>query len=97
MGVLYRSGRLLYSHYSVLANLKIMNLILELEDFSVSSVTVNNSHGRSMETRQRIGTRSTEENKESACEELTQCAYSKIDSVVINCNSAWQISNKSRY
>jgi hypothetical protein len=25
------------------------------------------------------------QNKESACEELTQCAYSKIQSVVIDC------------
>jgi hypothetical protein len=28
------------------------------------------------------------------CEELTQCAYSKIESVVINCSLAWRISNK---
>jgi hypothetical protein len=46
---------------------------------------VNNSCSRSTQTRQRIETRSTEENKESACEELTQCAYSKIQSDVINC------------
>jgi hypothetical protein len=46
---------------------------------------VNNSRGISAQTRQRIGTWSTEENKESACEELMQCAYSKIQSVVINC------------
>jgi hypothetical protein len=32
---------------------------------------VNNSRGRSTRTRERIGTRSTEENKRSACEELT--------------------------
>jgi hypothetical protein len=29
-----------------------------------------------------------EENEESACEELTQCAYSKIVSVIVNRNSA---------
>jgi hypothetical protein len=46
---------------------------------------VNNSPGNGVQTRQRIGTRSTEENKESACEQLTQCAHSKIQSVVINC------------
>jgi hypothetical protein len=38
-------------------------------------------------TRQQIRTRNTEENMESACEELMQCAYSNIESVVINCNS----------
>jgi hypothetical protein len=27
-------------------------------------------------------------------EELSQSAYSKIESVEINCNSAWYISNK---
>jgi hypothetical protein len=32
---------------------------------------VNNSRGRSTRTAERIGTRSTEENKRSACEELT--------------------------
>jgi hypothetical protein len=54
----------------------------------VNAVTVNNSHGRSTQTRQRIGTRSTEENKRSTCEELAQCAYNKIESVIINCKSA---------
>jgi hypothetical protein len=33
---------------------------------------VNNSHGRSTQTRQRTGTMSTEENKESACENVTR-------------------------
>jgi hypothetical protein len=51
---------------------------------------VNNSRGRSTQIRQRIGTRSTEENKRSAGEELAQCDYSKTDSVIINCNSAWR-------
>jgi hypothetical protein len=46
---------------------------------------VNNSRDRNAQTRQQIGIRSTEENKESACEELIQCAYSKNQSVVINC------------
>jgi hypothetical protein len=46
---------------------------------------VNNSRSRSTQTRQRIGTRSIEENKRSGSEELTQCDYSKIESVVINC------------
>jgi hypothetical protein len=32
MGVLYQNERQFYSHYSVLANLKIMNLILEVEN-----------------------------------------------------------------
>jgi hypothetical protein len=46
----------------------------------VNSVTglvqlrVNNSRGRSMRTRERIGTRSTEGNKRSAGEEL-MCDY----------------------
>jgi hypothetical protein len=43
---------------------------------------------RSTQTRQGIGTRSTEENKESACEELMQCDYSKIEIVIVNCNPA---------
>jgi hypothetical protein len=38
---------------------------------------------RSTQRRQRIGTRSTEENKRSTYEELTQCDYSKIESVII--------------
>jgi hypothetical protein len=38
-----------------------------------------------VQTTQQIGIRSTEENKESACEELMQCAYSKIQIVVMNC------------
>jgi hypothetical protein len=50
----------------------------------VNAITVNNSQGRSMQTRQLTGARSTEENKGSACEELTQCAYSKTESVIIN-------------
>jgi hypothetical protein len=37
------------------------------------------------------------EYKTSAGEELTQCVYSKIETVIINCNSAWCITNKSRY
>jgi hypothetical protein len=37
----------------------------------VVQLRVNNSGGRSTRTRERIGTRSTEENKRSACEELT--------------------------
>jgi hypothetical protein len=45
---------------------------------------VNNSCGKK-HTRQRIWTRSTEEYKRSAGEELTQCDYSKIESVIINC------------
>jgi hypothetical protein len=46
---------------------------------------VNNSRGRSAQARQRIGTRSTEDNKRSGSEQLTQCACSKIKSVRINC------------
>jgi hypothetical protein len=49
-----------------------------------------------MQTRQRIGTRSTEENKRSAGEELTQCAHSKIESVIIVIPPD-DLSNKSRY
>jgi hypothetical protein len=63
----------------------------------LNAVTVSNSRARSTQTRQQIGTRSTEESKESDCEELTQFAYSKIQSVVINCNSARQLANKSEY
>jgi hypothetical protein len=36
---------------------------------------------RSTQVRQQIGIRSTEENKESAFEELTQCDYSETESV----------------
>jgi hypothetical protein len=53
---------------------------------------VNNGHGRSTQTRQQIGTRGTEENKRSACEELMQCAYNKIESVQPD-----DLSNKLRY
>jgi hypothetical protein len=38
-----------------------------------------------MKTRQRIGTRSTEEYERSASEELTQCVYNKVETVIINC------------
>jgi hypothetical protein len=38
-----------------------------------------------MQTRQQIGTRSTEEYERSAGEELTQCDYSETESVIINC------------
>jgi hypothetical protein len=37
----------------------------------------------------------TAENNESVCEELTQCAYSKIESVVIRCNP-FQINRVSK-
>jgi hypothetical protein len=49
-----------------------------------------------MQKIQRIGTRNTEENKESACEELKQSAYSKIvlSLIVIPPDD---LSNKSRY
>jgi hypothetical protein len=50
----------------------------------VNAVTANISRGRNTQ-RQRIGTKSTEENKRSASEQLTPCAYNKIQSVVINC------------
>jgi hypothetical protein len=40
---------------------------------------------RSTKVTQRIGRRSTKEYKESACEELTQCVYSKIETVISNC------------
>jgi hypothetical protein len=38
---------------------------------SLVQLRVNNSRDRSMRTRERIGIRSTEENKRSACEEST--------------------------
>jgi hypothetical protein len=40
---------------------------------------------RSTQARQRIGIRSTLENKRFAGEELTQCVYSNIESTVSNC------------
>jgi hypothetical protein len=40
---------------------------------------------RSMQARQQIGLRSTKEYKESAGEELTQCDYNEIESVIMNC------------
>jgi hypothetical protein len=40
---------------------------------------------RSMQTAQRIGIRSIEEYKRSASEELMQCAYSMVETVIINC------------
>jgi hypothetical protein len=53
-----------------------------------NAVTVNISCCRSTQARQRIGIRSTQENKMSAGEELTQCVYSKIETVISMCNSA---------
>jgi hypothetical protein len=53
----------------------------------VNAVTVNISRGRSTQARQRIGTRSPEENKGSAGEDF-KCDYSKIETVIINFNSA---------
>jgi hypothetical protein len=51
----------------------------------LNAVTVNISRGRITETGQRIGIRSTQENKRSAGEELMQCDYSEIATVIINC------------
>jgi hypothetical protein len=56
---------------------------------------MNNSRGGGAQAGRRNGAGSAEEGKESACEELTQYAYSNIWSVVISRNSAWQTSNKS--
>jgi hypothetical protein len=47
---------------------------------------------RSTQARQRIGTWSTKEYKESACEELTQCDYSEIKSVIINYKFTWRFT-----
>jgi hypothetical protein len=49
-------------------------------DATIDRVSYNRKttrHGRGTQARQRIGTRSTEEYKRSAGEELTQCDYSK--------------------
>jgi hypothetical protein len=58
--------------------------------FSASSKLVPDKKGisdatRNTQVRQRIEVRSIEEYKESAGEELTQCDYSKTESVIINC------------
>jgi hypothetical protein len=57
----------------------------QLEFEVVNAVTVNISRGRSTQARQRIGIRSTQENKRSAGEELTQYVYSKIETVITDC------------
>jgi hypothetical protein len=56
---------------------------------------------RNTQARQRIEIRSTEEYKESACEELTHCDYSEIESVIVNCKFRMMIypinrNNESR-
>jgi hypothetical protein len=51
----------------------------------VNAVTVNISRGRSTQARQRIGTRSTQEYKRSAGEELSQFDLNKSKSVITNC------------
>jgi hypothetical protein len=51
----------------------------------VNAVTVNISRGRSTQATQRIGIRSTKENKRSAGEELTHCDYIKIETIINNC------------
>jgi hypothetical protein len=51
----------------------------------VNAVTVNISRSRSTQAKEQTGIRSTQENKRSASEGLTQCVYSKIVSVIIIC------------
>jgi hypothetical protein len=51
---------------------------------------VNNGRGKThaKDKDSELGQGAQKNPKRSACEELTQCGYSKVGTVTINCNSA---------